>query len=94
MDKLTISVANSFQIYACKLLKTLYLFASLDPVILNAGVSVTEKTRHSSVRLSQDRDNVLVEVALRATLPENEYGLGREATERHSYNDCSGCSSA
>ena len=54
--QLTTAVANSFQIYACKLLKTLYLFASLDPVNLNANVSVTEKTRHSSARLSRYRN--------------------------------------
>jgi len=59
MDKLTTPVALSFQIYARKLLKTLYLFASLDPVILNANVSVTEKTRHSSVLSSQERNRVL-----------------------------------
>jgi len=58
MDKLTTAVANSFQIYACKLLKTLYLFTSLDPVNLNANVSVTQKTRHSSASSSQDRDKV------------------------------------
>jgi len=46
--QVTLPVANPFQFYGCKLLKTLYLFASLDPVNLNTKVSVTEKTRHSS----------------------------------------------
>src|SRR5690242_5218990 len=53
---ITKPVANPFQFYGCKSLKTLYLFASLDPVNLNANVSVTEKTGHSPARLSQDRD--------------------------------------
>src|SRR6185437_2852972 len=55
--QVTLPVANPFQFYGCKLLKTLYLFASLDPVNLNTKVSVTEKTRHSSARLSQDRNS-------------------------------------
>jgi hypothetical protein len=54
----TNTVALSFQFYGCKLLKTLYLFIPFDPVILNAIVSVTEKTRHSSALASQDRNHV------------------------------------
>jgi hypothetical protein len=35
MEKVTRQVAISFQFFACKSLKTLYLFVSLEPVILN-----------------------------------------------------------
>jgi len=55
----TYAVALSFQFCDCKLLKTLYLFASLGPVILNALVMVTEKTRHFSPLTSQDRNALL-----------------------------------
>ena len=57
MDKVTTPVAFSFQFNPRKLLKTLYLFTSHDPVNLNASVIMTEKTRHFSARPSQDRNH-------------------------------------
>ena len=62
MDELRGPLPFRFNFYVCKFLQTMYLFAPLDPVILNVIVIVTEKRRHYSRRSSQDRNLTVVVV--------------------------------
>ena len=52
MDQLRRRLPFCSIFYSCKSMKILYLFISQQSVILKQAVMVTQKTRHSSLRLS------------------------------------------